>query len=146
MGKTAKDFFTLQEREDISLAIKNAELDSSGEIRVHVEKVCEGDVMDRAATVFDKLGMVNTAQRNGVLFYLALENRKFAIIGDAGINAQVGPDFWDMVKMKMLIQFRESKFGQGLIDGINLVGHELKDHFPYQTNDVNELPDEISFG
>jgi uncharacterized membrane protein len=146
MGNTAKDFFTKQEKENIKTAIKNAELETSGEIRVHIENECDGDVMDRAATIFEKLGMNKTQQRNGVLFYLAVLNRKFAIIGDVGINTEVPDDFWELVKFRMLNHFREGRFSQGLINGIEMAGTELKKFFPYQTNDVNELPDDISFG
>jgi len=146
MGNTAIDFFTKQDKEDIKTAIKNAELETSGEIRVHVENECDGDVLDRTATVFEKLGMNKTKLRNGVLFYLAVKNRKFAIIGDAGINTEVPDDFWEIVKLRMLNHFREGRFSQGLIDGIDLTGIELRKFFPYQTNNVNELPDDISFG
>ena len=86
MSKSARNFFTEEEKENIKLSIKNAELDTSGEIRVHVENKCKGEVLDRAAYVFDKLKMNKTELRNGVLFYLAIKNRKFAIIGDSGIN------------------------------------------------------------
>ena len=96
----------------------NAELDTSGEIRVHIESVCKGDVLDRAAYIFKKLGMSKTAQRIGVLIYLAVRNRKFAIIGDRGIHNKVPPDFWDTIKLKMLDYFRESKFSDGLIYAI----------------------------
>lgn len=146
MGNNAKDFFTETQKEDIKNAIQTAELETSGEIRVHIENECDGDVMDRAATVFEKLGMAKTELRNGVLFYLAVKNRKFAIIGDEGINTNVPEDFWDVVKMKMLNHFREERFSTGLIDGIDRVGIELKKYFPYMSDDVNELPDEISFG
>lgn len=146
MGNTARDFFTETQKEDIKTAIQIAELETSGEIRVHIEKECEGDVLDRASTVFEKLGMAKTHQRNGILFYLAVRNRKFAIIGDEGINKKVPEDYWEEVKIKMLIHFRQGNFTQGLLDAINMVGLELKKYFPYQSDDVNELPDDISFG
>jgi uncharacterized membrane protein len=146
MIKSAKDFFTREQREDIRQAVLNAELDTSGEIRVHIETSCKGEVLDRAAFLFDKLGMHKTAKRNGVLFYVAVKNRRFAILGDKGINAVVPEDYWDDVKNLLLNHFREEKFTEGLIDGISLVGIKLKDHFPYQTDDVNELSDDISFG
>jgi len=146
MLKQAKDFFTKEQREDIRQAILNAELDTSGEIRVHIETTCKGDVLDRAAFIFDKMGMQKTAKRNGVLFYLAVKNRRFAVIGDTGINAVVEEDFWDNLKTLLLNHFRENQFTDGLIKGIDMVGGKLKTHFPYQTGDVNELTDEISFG
>ncbi len=146
MIKQAKDFFSKEQREDIRQAILNAELDTSGEIRVHIETTCQGDVLDRAAFIFDKMGMQKTKKRNGVLFYLAVKNRRFAVIGDTGINAVVPEDFWDELKNLLLNHFRENQFTEGLINGIDKVGNYLKEHFPYQAGDVNELTDEISFG
>ncbi|MCE1166765.1 MAG: TPM domain-containing protein [Sphingobacteriia bacterium] len=143
---TAKNFFSQEQKERIRLAIMDGELNTSGEIRVHIEEVCEEDVMDRASYVFGKLSMHKTKERNGVLFYLAFKNRKFAIIGDAGINAVVDADFWNEAKHRMLVQFREDKFTEGLIAAIEQVSQQLKQHFPRQRDDVNELSDEISFG
>jgi len=143
---SVRNFFTPEQKEDITLAIKNAELDTSGEIRVHVENTCIGDVKDQAAYFFEKLEMHKTEQRNGVLFYLAIKNRKFAILGDAGINKVVPGNFWDDIRDHMLNHFRENDFTEGLVEGIKMAGQQLKEHFPYQTDDVNELPDEISFG
>jgi len=146
MIKSAKDFFTREQKEDIHQAILNAELDTSGEIRVHIETSCKGDVLDRAAYLFEKLGMQKTDRRNGVLFYLAVKNRRFAVIGDKGINAIVQENFWDDIKNTLMNHFREEKFTEGLIEGIAIVGKKLKKHFPHQTEDVNELSDEVSFG
>jgi uncharacterized membrane protein len=146
MFKSAKDFFSKEQREDIRQAILNAELDTSGEIRVHIETTCTGDVLDRAAFVFDKMGMQKTEKRNGVLFYLAVKNRRFAVIGDLSINAVVPVDFWDGLKNLLLNHFREERFTDGLVEGISMVGTHLKKHFPYEKGDVNELSDEISFG
>ena len=144
--KSAQAFFTKEEKEDITLAIKNAELDTSGEIRVHIENICKGDAKDQAAYLFEKLEMQKTDLRNGVLFYLAVKNRKFAILGDAGINKAVPDNFWDNIRNIMLEHFRDDKFAEGLEEGIAMAGIQLKEHFPYQKDDVNELPDEISFG
>jgi uncharacterized membrane protein len=141
-----KAFFTKEQNEDIILSIKNAELDTSGEIKVHIEEKCPGDVLDRAAIIFKKLDMHKTELRNGVLFYLALKNRKFAVLGDAGINKAIPENFWDEVRNIMLNHFRENRFTEGLVEGISLAGQQLKKHFPYKHDDVNELSDEISFG
>jgi uncharacterized membrane protein len=146
MATQARTFFSPQEKEDIQMAIRNAELDTSGEIRVHIENSCAGDVMDRAAWIFKKLDMHKTHLRNGVLIYLALRNRKFAIIGDLGINNLVPENFWEDIKAEMLNHFRQNQFGEGLIKAIGMTGTQLKKHFPYKTDDINELPDEISFG
>lgn len=138
--------FTEEEKLQISNAIRVAETNTSGEIRVHIEKHCKGDVLDRAAYVFEKLQMQKTELRNGVLFYLALEDKKFAILGDAGINGKVPENFWESAKNIVLSKFTEGFIAEGLADGILKAGEQLKAHFPYQEDDVNELSDEISFG
>jgi len=145
MSPSAKNFFTKDKKKEIEDAIKQAELDTSGEIRVHIENKCKGEVLDRAAFIFNKLGMQKTALRNGVLFYLAVNSRKFAIIGDQGINAVVPEDFWENIKEMMAAHFKEGEFTTGLSQGIIEAGKILKKHFPHQRDDVNELSDEISF-
>ena len=145
-GISAKDFFSPLQKEDIRQAIMDAELDTSGEIRVHVENSHTGDVLDRAAWIFKELKMHQTDNRNGVLIYLAIKNRRFAIIGDIGINQKVGEGFWDDIKSVMLNNFRENKFAEGLTEAIRLTGVQLKTHFPYKRDDVNELEDDLSFG
>jgi len=142
----AKNFFSEKDRTSILAAIASAEKNTSGEIRVHIENSFKGEVLDQASYMFKKLGMHRTAQRNGVLIYLALKNRQFAVIGDAGINSRVPDGFWDGVKDLMSGHFREGRFTEGLVSGINLAGIMLKEHFPWQSQDQNELPDEISFG
>ncbi len=139
-------FFNSEQQEMISKAIQNAENQTSGEIRVHLEKFCEGNVLDRAARVFADLKMHKTQLRNGVLFYLAYEDRKFAILGDAGINSTVPEDFWDNITIKMQQRFRGGHFLEGLIEGVELAGHQLKSKFPRSADDINELSDKISFG
>jgi uncharacterized membrane protein len=89
--------------------------------------------------------MHKTKLRNGVLFYLAIKDKKFAILGDAGINAAVPGDFWEKIKNYMQEEFRKGNFTEGLCEGIRMAGEQLKSHFPYQSDDVNELPDDISF-
>lgn len=142
----AELFFTGEEKEKIQQAIKEAEKNTSGEIRVHLENRCTGNVLDRAAFLFGKMNIHKTEKRNGVLFYLAIADRKFAILGDAGINAVTPDDFWDIIKNTMAGLFSENEFAEGLIRGIQMTGEALKEHFPYQDNDINELPDDISFG
>jgi uncharacterized membrane protein len=141
----ASSFFTKEQQAQILAAVKEAEEATSGEIRVHIETSCPGEVLDRAAWVFKKLGMNKTADRNGVLFYLAVEDRKFAIIGDAGINAKVPAGFWDCIYELLLRNFKIGRFTEALSEGIILAGRQLKAHFPHQKDDSNELPDEISF-
>jgi uncharacterized membrane protein len=142
----AVNFFTKEQKELIKSAVKEAELNTSGEIRVHLDNRCREDVMDRAAWWFAKLEMHKTEQRNGVLFYLAVRDRKFAILGDAGINAVTPENFWDGIKEKMAEQFAAGDFSGGLREGILQAGEALKSHFPHQADDINELPDDISFG
>ncbi len=146
MSTSVKNFFSPEQQEDILRAVQMAELDTSGEIRVHIENKCPGDVLERAAYLFKKLGMTDTDQHNGVLFYLSVDHRKFAVLGDSGINAVVPENFWDDIKIIMLNQFREGHFTEGLTEAIQKAGAQLKLHFPHMYNDVNELPDEISFG
>jgi len=141
----ASSFFTREQQDQIRAAIKEAEETTSGEIRVHIETSVAGNVLDRAAWIFKRIGMHNTAERNGVLYYLAVTNRKFAVIGDEGINARVKPGFWDEVKVLLEEHFNDGKFTEGLVKGILLTGLQLKEHFPHRKNDINELPDDISF-
>jgi uncharacterized membrane protein len=141
----AADFFSAQEKKQLEQAITDAELNTSGEIRVHIEASFSGDVLDRAARVFATLNMHKTKLRNGVLFFLGLKNRQFAIIGDAGINRVVPENFWNEIKTIMEGHFKNSEFAAGLTAGVNMAGEQLKRHFPYQNDDVNELSNEISF-
>ncbi|NSW94688.1 MAG: TPM domain-containing protein, partial [Bacteroidales bacterium] len=126
-------------------AIKEAEKTTSGEIKVHIETWLNGDVLDRAAWIFRKIGMHKTEQRNGILFYLAVRNKKFAVIGDAGINAKVPADFWNSIRDAMQANFAENRFTEGLVEGIKTAASQLREHFPFEKEDINELPDEISF-
>lgn len=139
-------YFTEQNKLQVTNAIRVAETNTSGEIRVHIENNCKEEVLDRAAYIFEKLEMHKTELRNGVLFYLAVKDHKFAILGDAGINQKVADDFWESTKEVVLAKLKDGLYAEGLSDGIIRAGEELKAHFPYQADDVNELSDEISFG
>lgn len=141
----ASDFFTREQQSQIHSAIREAEKNTSGEIRVHIETSFSGDVLDRAAWIFRKIKMHETAERNGVLFYLAVSNRRFAIIGDKGINEKVPADFWDNIKDVVERHFKSGTFSEGLVEGILMTGTALKALFPFKTGDINELPDDISF-
>ncbi|GMQ25283.1 TPM domain-containing protein [Algoriphagus sp. oki45] len=143
----AERLFSQEDRQRIIEAIQAAEMQTSGEIQVHIENHCKGEVLDRAAEVFETLKMYQTQERNGVLFYLAVVDHKFAILGDAGINSRVEPDFWEKSKDLMAQHFRQGQFTQGLIAGIEQAGLQLSKHFPYNPDtDKNELSDDISFG
>ena len=139
-------FFSKEQKERIIQQIKEAEKETSGEIRVHLESRCKDDVLNRAVTIFQKLKMHETQLRNGTLIYLAIKDKKFAIYGDKGINEAVPDNFWQDVKEKMRQLFVKEKFTEGIITGIEQVGQKLKIFFPYQQDDVNELPDDISIG
>jgi len=138
--------FTDKELKEIRDAISIAEKETSGELRVHLEKSCRGNLLDRAAYIFKTLKMHETAERNGVLFYLAYKDRKFAILGDSGINNLVPPNFWDEIRDKMQDNFKNGQFIDGLTAGIVMAGNALKEFFPYHFNDVNELSNEVSVG
>ena len=142
----ARKFFPEEDQQRIMQAILEAEKNTSGEIQVHLENRCKKPVLERAVEVFSALHMHKTALRNGVLIYLAIEDHKFAILGDVGINEKVPADFWDTTKDHMQKLFREGRFTDGLCDGIRMAGEQLGKHFPYHKDDIDELPNEISFG
>jgi uncharacterized membrane protein len=141
-----KNFFNAEQKQAILKAIKDAEQMTSGEIRVHLESRCKGDVMQQTMRWFTKLKMAKTRQRNGTLIYLAIHDRKFAIYGDEGINKVVPDNFWGDVKEEMQAFFVKNQLSEGIISGIGRVGEKLKEFFPYRKDDMDELSDEISTG
>ena len=143
----AKDLITEADEQQLIEAIKKAEEQTSGEIKLHLERTCSIPVLDRAVQVFGMLKMHETLLRNGVLFYVALESHHFAVLGDEGINAAVPENFWDQVKDTVLSHFKEGRYVEGLTLGILMAGDQLKTYFPYdEKGDLNELPDDISYG
>jgi uncharacterized membrane protein len=132
------------ENDLIVTAIQKAEMQTSGEIRVHIDQKCASDPVKRAVQVFEKLGMHKTDLRNGVLIYVSFSDRKLAIIGDQGIDSVVPADFWMSTKDKMIHHFKENRFADGIIAAIAEAGEQLKKFFPYMENDENELSNEIS--
>ncbi|MCE3295775.1 MAG: hypothetical protein K0R65_1489 [Crocinitomicaceae bacterium] len=141
----AKDFFTEAQQQEVIAAISAAELNTSGEIRLHLVDSCAGDPKEEAIAVFEKLGMTATELRNGVLIFLAVQDKKFAIIGDKGINEAVPADFWDSIRDEILSNFKQGDYLRGLRQGISHVGEKLKAHFPFSDEDKNELSNDISF-
>ena len=150
-----EDFLTAEDEEAIIGAIRIAEKNTSGEIRIHLESHSnpEGtkkderkDAIERAEEVFNMLHMQNTKESNGVLIYVAVEDRTLVIMGDKGINDIVGQDFWETTKDIIIEHFKNGEMKVGLVKGILKAGEQLKKHFPYQSDDINELPDEISVG
>ena len=143
MSKT-EDFLSKAEEQEIVHAIVEAEKNTSGEIRVHIEVHTEKSPLERAQEVFFELKMDETQDRNGVLFYVCVSDKKFAILGDKGINEAVESDFWDCTKDTVIANFKEGNFKKGLVEGILRAGERLKKYFPYQSDDTNELSNEIS--
>ena len=142
----AAKIFGESEKKIVREAIREAELKTSGEIRVFIEDHTADDPLDRAVFLFDEMGMQKTEQRNGILFYIAVKDHKFSVIGDYGIHEKVGNDFWEGIRDAMQDRFRAGELAQGLANGIHTAGEALELHFPRQDDDVNELPDDIVFG
>lgn len=140
-----KDFFTKEQKQQIETAIGEAEKFTSGEIRLHIDRICKGNVLTRAVEVFNKLNMQKTELRNGVLFYLSIDDRQFAVIGDKGINETVPEGFWNSIYTSILEHFKKGEFTEGLCLAFVEAGKQLAEHFPIQPDDVNELSNEISF-
>jgi len=141
-----KQLFNAEQKEQIVAAIRQAENVTSGEIKVHLEARCAKEPMARALEVFHQLGVHKTEQKNGVLIYLAWKDKKFAIVGDSGINKVVPGNFWDGTKEIMKSHFAKGDFLQGIIVAIQETGVHLEKYFPHHDDDKNELSDEISEG
>ncbi|MBU3010257.1 TPM domain-containing protein [Polaribacter vadi] len=139
-------FLTKEEEQEIIEAIRIAEKNTSGEIRVHIEATADKDHYERSLEVFHLLKMNNTKDENAVLIYVAVNDKKFVIYGDKGINKVVPKDFWNSTKDVMQNHFKNANFKQGIVDGVLKAGEELKTHFPWQIDDENELSNEISKG
>lgn len=146
MGQDAdKGFLSKKEEKEIVDAIRKAEEKTSGEIRVHLERSTDGaDIFERAMEVFHMLKMDNTKQDNGVLIYVAVEDRNFVIYGDKGINEVVPDDFWESTKNLIVSHFKKGHFKDGLVEGVLKAGEQLQKHFPWDEDDTNELSDQIS--
>jgi len=141
----ARTFLTKEERQSIESAIAEAELRTSGEIRIHIETFCPTEPKERALRTFRILGMRKTACRNAVLIYVACNSRKVAVLGDKGINNVVPHGFWKDVVSLLTSSFAEEKYAEGLKKAVLLVGEKLSEFFPYTSDDVNELSNEITF-
>ncbi len=139
-------FLSESDEKEVINAIQEAELNTSGEIRVHIEGKATKDAYERALDVFNELKMHQTEQRNGVLIYVATEDQKFVICGDKGINNVVADDFWDSTRDTIAEHFKKGNFKNGIVAGILSAGIQLKQFFPWQTDDENELSNEISKG
>lgn len=140
-----KSFFTEADEASIVASIQKAESKTSGEIRVHITKSSGDSPMETACKAFEKLGMRETELHNGVLFFLSIDDRVFTILGDDGINENVPDNFWETTRDTVLECFKQGEFAEGLSKGILKAGEQLAEYFPHQEDDVNELPDAISY-
>ncbi len=146
MGLFKWEPLTSYEEQKVLQAIADAELETSGEVRLHMDKWCKTDPLYKAKNLFAHLGMDKTKERNGVLIYVAVKEKKFAIVGDEGIDKVVPEDFWESTKEIIKMHLAKGELVAGLEAGIAEVGIQLKQFFPYQSDDKNELPNEISYG
>lgn len=140
------NFFSDDASKAIVNAISRIESKTFGELRVHIEDLCEGDPLERAVEVFSKLKMQNTKSKSGVLLYLATEDKKVAILGDTGIDALVEPSYWNQIIEVIIETIHNKDIAQGIVKGIEMVGEKLIQHFPENGGQVNELSNEISYG
>jgi uncharacterized membrane protein len=139
-----KEFLAALDQPRIVAAVGDAERETSGEIRIHIQpKATGGDARYVAERTFERLGMTKTALRNGVLLFIASEERVFAIIGDKGIDEKVPAGFWDEIAAKLTLRFGNGELTEGIIEAVTAAGHQLKAYFPRADDDVNELSDEI---
>lgn len=143
---TAEELLSPAEQERVQRAVHEAEGRTSGEIRVHLDDSIVDDVLDHAAYIFTELAMHRTAERNGVLIYVSVAQRRAAVIGDTGINAKLPNGYWNDVLDAVLTRFRDGQYCDGLCEGIARLGHQLEQHFPRRSDDRNELSDQISYG
>ena len=141
----AEAFFSKKEEKQIISAIKKAENNTSGEIRIHIDESSDSDCLVRAKQAFITLKMDKTKNRNGVLLYISAIEKKFAICGDVGIDKLTPADFWEEIKDVVLLHFKKNEFVMGLTKGIEMVGDFLRKYFPFEDDDIDELPDEISY-
>ncbi len=141
-----EDFLSAEEEQEIVQAIRQAERNTSGEIRVHIERTTSLSHYNRALEVFRMLKMFNTKEQNAVLIYIAVDDHKFVIYGDKGIDAVVPTNFWESTKNTIQQHFKQGNFKQGIVAGVLKAGEELKSHFPWSVKDTDELSNEVSKG
>lgn len=140
-----EDFLTPEEKKRVDSAINKAEKETSGEIKVYLDRFCWEKIEEKADRIFKKSGLFKTKERNGVLIYVVTANREFFIYGDEGINKKVPKNFWEEIRDRMAGDFRKGDFGKGLVSAIETIGEKLKAYFPYRSNDQNEISDEIEY-
>jgi len=138
-------FFSKKETQAIVAAVEAAELKTSGEIRVHLERKAREPFVEHAQEIFEKIGMTTTKDRNGVLIFIGLASRRFVVLGDRGIHERVPEGFWDEIVSRMGADFHDDRFADGIVQAVHRIGEQLQALFPRQRDDVNELPNAISF-
>lgn len=143
-SKLPSRFFSEEEKETIRRAVEEAESGTSGEIRVHLDRRCKGDPLKAARAWFEKLGMHATRERNGVLLYLAIADRKFALFGDRAIHGALAERTWERLRDHMLAEFAKNRFAEGIAAAVKELGEALREHFPHRADDTDELPDDLS--
>jgi uncharacterized membrane protein len=141
---TQKEFLARLDQKRITEAIQSAEKRTSGEIRVHIQPKAHGEIRNVAERTFERLGMTKTAERNGVLLFIASEEQRFVILGDKGIDEKEPAGFWDDIAAKLTIHFRNGEFTDGIVEAIRSAGEELRQYFPRAAGDVDELSNEIN--
>ncbi len=139
-----RKFLSEADLEAVKRAVAVAEAGTSAEIRVHLDHRCPGDPVARAVAVFERLGMHRTAERHGVLIYVAITDRKLAVIGDQGIHERVGEAYWQRLVADVTAHFRNERPRDGFVHAVTELAGVLREHFPRRPDDVDELPDEIS--
>jgi uncharacterized membrane protein len=135
---------TVADMTAIVQAIRRLEARSSAEVRVHLDRRCSGDPQARAVALFERLGMHRTALRNGVLIYVAVADRRLAVIGDRGIHERVGAAYWQGLAATLSAHFRDGRAGAGLLAALGDLERVLAVHFPRRPDDRNELADDVS--
>ena len=140
-----KTFLTDEEKKQVEEAVKKSEKQTSGEIKLYIDRFCWEKIEEKAFRIFNKLNLFKTKERNGVLIYLVTTNKEFLIYGDEGINKKVPENFWKDIRIKMEQNFKEGNFGNGISEAIETIGEKLKTYFPYGSDDTNEISDEIEY-
>lgn len=144
MAKSSEKFFSQSEKEALVASIRAAELLTSGEIKLHLQSKCKAQPFEEAKKVFEKIGMTRTQEKNGILFFLSLEDKQFVILGDSGIHEKVHEEFWNEIRREVIDFFSQGKFAEGLSRGIKLCGEKLAFYFPRRADDQDELSNDIS--
>ena len=141
-----KSLLRAEDHERIVEAIADAEKKTSGQIRVHLHHRSVRDPIEAGKKVFEKLGMTATAEKNGVLIFVAPRSKNFAILGDSGIHEKCGEGFWREAAAAMADHFGRGDFAGGIVATVSTIGDALAAHFPRKAAGADELPNEVDEG